>query len=59
MKLRVTKRGCFGRIDGAVTELPVGYEFHATDIPTAFIDRVIVLEQQSVEVEADKKKKGK
>ncbi|SCB88620.1 hypothetical protein GA0061081_102205 [Gilliamella bombicola] len=59
MKLRVTKRGCFGRIDGAVAELPIGYEFCATDIPTAFIGRVIVLEQQSVEVEADKKKKGK
>ncbi|OCG58715.1 hypothetical protein [Gilliamella sp. GillExp13] len=59
MKLRVTKCGCFGRIDGVVAELPVGYEFHAIDIPTAFIERVIVLEQQSVEVEADKKKKGK
>lgn len=59
MKLRVTKCGCFGRIDGAVTELPIGYEFHATGIPAAFIGRVIVLEQQSVEVEESKKKKGK
>lgn len=59
MKLRVTKRGCFGRINGAVAELPVGYEFEDDEIPVAFNDRVIVLEQQSVEAEADKKKKGK
>lgn len=59
MKLRVTKCGCYGRIDGEIAELPIGHEFIAKEIPPAFVGRVIVLEQQSVEVDADKKKKGK
>ena len=45
MKLRVTKRGCYGRIDGEIAELPIGHEFTAKDMPPAFVDRVIVLEQ--------------
>ncbi|MBC9130721.1 hypothetical protein FcAc13_05285 [Frischella sp. Ac13] len=57
MKLRVTHRGCYGRIDGEVVELPVGHEFVAKDIPPAFVGRVIILEQQSVETKEDKKKK--
>ncbi|OCG59779.1 hypothetical protein A9G41_11985 [Gilliamella sp. Nev5-1] len=44
MKLRVTKRGCFGRIDGAVAELPIGHEFKVKDIPPAFVGCVIVIE---------------
>lgn len=58
MKLRVTKRGCYGHIDGIVSELPIGHEFVAQEIPVAFVGRVIVLEQQATEPE-DKKKKGK
>lgn len=58
MKLRVTHRGCYGRIDGEVAELPIGHEFEAKDMPIAFEGRVIVLEQQTTETE-DKKKKGK
>ena len=45
MKLRVTKCGCYGRIDSEIAELPIGYEFTAKEIPPAFVDRVIVLEQ--------------
>ncbi|WP_181415276.1 hypothetical protein [Gilliamella apicola] len=45
MKLRVTKCGCYGRIDGEIAELPVGHEFTAKEIPPAFVGRVIVLEQ--------------
>ena len=45
MKLRVTKCGCYGRIDSEIAELPIGYEFTAKEIPQAFVDRVIVLEQ--------------
>ena len=45
MKLRVTKCGCYGRIDGEIAELPIGHEFTAKDIPPAFVGRVIVLEQ--------------
>lgn len=56
MKLRVTHRGCYGRIDGEVAELPIGHEFVAQEIPIAFEGRVIVLEQQTTEPE-DKKKK--
>lgn len=58
MKLRVTHRGCYGRIDGEVAELPIGHEFVAQEIPIAFEGRVIVLEQQATDTE-DKKKKGK
>ena len=46
MKLRVTKRGCYGRIDGEIAELPIGHEFIAKEIPPAFVGRVIVLEQE-------------
>lgn len=56
MKLRVTHRGCYGRIDGEIAELPIGHEFVAQEIPIAFEGRVIVLEQQTTEPE-DKKKK--
>lgn len=59
MKLRVTHRGCYSRIDSEIAELPIGHEFVAKDIPPAFVGRVIILEQQSVEAEEDKKKKGK
>ena len=45
LKLRVIKRGCYGRIDGEIAELPIGHEFIAKDIPPAFVGRVIVLEQ--------------
>lgn len=45
LKLRVIKRGCYGRIDGEIAELPIGHEFIAKDIPSAFVGRVIVLEQ--------------
>ena len=45
MKLRVTTRGCYGRIDGEIAELPIGHEFTAKDMPPAFVGRVIVLEQ--------------
>lgn len=58
MKLRVTHRGCYGRIDGEVAELPIGYEFVAQEMPVAFEGRVIVLEQQTTESE-DKPKRGK
>lgn len=58
MKLRVTHRGCYGRIDGEVAELPIGYEFVAQEMPIAFEGRVIVLEQQTTESE-DKPKRGK
>lgn len=46
MKLRVTKRGCYGRIDGEIAELPIGHEFIAKEMPPAFVGRVIVLEQE-------------
>ena len=46
MKLRVTKCGCYGRIDGEIAELPIGHEFTAKEIPPAFVGRVIVLEQE-------------
>lgn len=59
MKLRVTKRGCYGRIDGVIKELPIGYEFTAEEIPSAFADRVITLEQDENKVDTDKKKKDK
>lgn len=59
MKLRVTHCGCYGRINGEVAELPINHEFVAEAIPPAFVGRVIILEQQSVETEEDKKKKGK
>ena len=49
MKLRVTKCGCYGRIDSEIAELPIGYEFIANDIPPAFVGRVIVLEQENGE----------
>lgn len=49
MKLRVTESGCYGRIDGDIAALPIGYEFIANDIPSAFVGRVIVLEQEEVE----------
>lgn len=58
MKVRVIKCGCYGRINGAVSELPVGHEFNAQKIPIAFEGRVIVLDQQASELE-DKKKKGR
>lgn len=58
MKLRVTHRGCYGRIDGEIGELQIGHEFIVQEIPIAFEGRVIVLEQQTTEPE-DKKKKGK
>lgn len=58
MKLRVAHRGCYGRIDGEVAELPIGYEFVAQEMPVAFEGRVIVLEQQTTEPE-DKPKRGK
>ena len=45
MKLRVTKCGCYGRIDSEIAELPIGHEFIAKEIPPAFVGRVIVLEQ--------------
>ena len=45
LKLRVIKRGCYGRIDGEIVELPIGHEFITKDIPPAFVGRVIVLEQ--------------
>lgn len=44
MKLRVTHRGCFGRIDGEVAELPIGHEFVAEEMPAAFNGRVIVID---------------
>lgn len=56
MKLRVTHRGCYSRIDSEIAELPIGHEFVAQEIPIAFEGRVIVLEQQTTEPE-DKKKK--
>lgn len=59
MKLRVTKCGCFGRIDGVVAELPVGHEFEAENIPSAFVGRVIALEQQESKPDVEKKKKDK
>lgn len=49
MKLRVTKCGCFGRIDGEIAELPIGHEFIAKEIPPAFVGRVIILEQENGE----------
>ena len=49
MKLRVTKRGCYGRIDGEIAELPIGHEFIAKEIPPAFVGRVIILEQENGE----------
>ena len=59
MKLRVTKRGCYGRIDGEIAELPIGHEFIAKEIPPAFVGRVIVLEQEESKTESEKKKKDK
>ena len=49
MKLRVTTRGCYGRVDDEIAELPIGHEFIANDIPPAFVGRVIVLEQEKGE----------
>ena len=49
MKLRVTKCGCYGRIDGEIAELPIGHEFIAKEIPPAFVGRVIILEQENGE----------
>ena len=45
MKLRVTKRGCFGRVNKEIKELPINHEFEAKEIPPAFIGRVIVIEE--------------
>ena len=59
MKLRVTTRGCYGRIDGEIAELPIGHEFIANDIPPAFVGRVIILEQEESKTESEKKKKDK
>lgn len=59
MKLRVTKCGCYGRIDGEIAELPIGHEFIAKEIPPAFVGRVIVLEQEESKTESEKKKKDK
>lgn len=59
MKLRVTTRGCYGRVDDEIAELPIGHEFIANDIPPAFVGRVIVLEQEESKTESEKKKKDK
>lgn len=59
MKLRVTTRGCYGRVDDEIAELPIGHEFIANDIPPAFVGRVIVLEQEENKADTDKKKKDK
>ena len=59
MKLRVTKYGCYGRIDGETAELPIGHEFIAKEIPPAFVGRVIILEQEESKTESEKKKKDK
>lgn len=53
MKLRVTTRGCYGRVDDEIAELPIGHEFIANDIPPAFVGRVIVLEQEKGEPDAN------
>lgn len=59
MKLRVTTRGCYGRVDDEIAELPIGHEFIANDIPPAFVGRVIILEQEESKTESEKKKKDK
>ena len=59
MKLRVTTRGCYGRVDDEIAELPIGHEFIAKEIPTAFVGRVIILEQEESKTESEKKKKDK
>ena len=59
MKLRVTTRGCYGRVNDEIAELPIGHEFTANDIPPAFVGRVIVLEQEESKTESEKKKKDK
>ncbi|HCI4238416.1 TPA: hypothetical protein NO558_004456 [Klebsiella pneumoniae] len=51
--LKVEKTGCWGMIDGAFQQLPVGHEFVAADIPAAFAGRVSVVgevEDQTLEV---------
>lgn len=53
MKLRVTTRGCYGRVNDEIAELPIGHEFIANDIPPAFVGRVIVLEQGYGEPDAN------
>ena len=53
MKLRVTTRGCYGRVYDEIAELPIGHEFIANDIPPAFVGRVIVLEQEKGEPDAN------
>ncbi|QHJ78080.1 MAG: hypothetical protein [Bacteriophage sp.] len=59
MKLRVTTRGCYGRVDDEIAELPIGHEFIAKEIPPAFVGRVIILEQEESKTESEKKKKDK
>ena len=59
MKLRVTTRGCYGRVDDEIAELHIGHEFIANDIPPAFVGRVIILEQEESKTESEKKKKDK
>lgn len=59
MKLRVTTRGCYGRVDDEIAELSIGHEFIANDIPPAFVGRVIILEQEESKTESEKKKKDK
>ncbi|EPC5046507.1 TPA: hypothetical protein ND685_004621 [Enterobacter hormaechei] len=52
-KLKVEKTGCWGTINGVFQQLPVGYEFVAIDVPSAFAGRVSVVgevEEQELEV---------
>lgn len=58
--LKVEKRGCYGAINGEFTELPIGHEFTAEDVPVAFIGRVSeVVKEKVLEVATPKAKKDK
>ncbi|MDH8378127.1 hypothetical protein QIG63_26990, partial [Klebsiella pneumoniae] len=51
--LKVEKAGWWGMINGVFRQLPVGHEFVAADIPSAFAGRVSVVgevEEQAFEV---------
>lgn len=46
MKIRITKRGCFGRINKEVKELEIGYEMEVKEIPPAFNDRCMIISEE-------------
>ena len=55
MRIRITKPGIFGVLDGESTEIPVGHEFEVDKEPTGWVGRyeVISRDTSGEELESD------